>query len=290
MTTRTGIKLTPEVLKSHIAEVIYEDREVGGHRAITCHFKMDNGFVVHGTKPSTSIDPANFDEALGKEISYNNTFDQLWQLEAYRALVEQDLLAKATETAEIRIDQYAVERSALCPAYHLGFNVMIQDVMFRAENGERFLASFVCGPDDMELVVDSHNAKSRKAVSDFLCANSKVDLTYSPLVLRIAKICHEANRAYCKSVGDDSQLPWEQSPAWQRESACKGVIFHLTGDRKPSESHESWMAEKEAEGWVYGPVKDPQTKQHPCMVPYGELPVQQRSKDYIFKSIVDSFK
>lgn len=290
MTTRTGIKLTPEVLKSHIAEVIYEDREVGGHRAITCHFKMDNGFVVHGTKPSTSIDPANFDEALGKEISYNNTFDQLWQLEAYRALVEQELLSKAVEIAEIRIDQYIVSRSALSPAYHLGHNVLIQDVMFKAENGQSYMASFVCGPEDMDLVIDGHNDKSRKAVSDFLRANSKLDLIYSPLVQRIAKTCHEANRAYCESVGDDSQMPWEQAPAWQRESACKGVIFHLTGERKPSESHESWLAQKESEGWVYGDVKDFDKKTHPCMRPYNELPVEQRTKDYIFKGIVDSFK
>ncbi|WWQ70903.1 hypothetical protein EAJSRFBN_CDS0042 [Salmonella phage SeKF_19] len=62
MGNREGIKLTPELLKSHIAEVIYEDREVGGHRVITCHFKMDNGFVVWGKNSSTSVDPANFDE------------------------------------------------------------------------------------------------------------------------------------------------------------------------------------------------------------------------------------
>lgn len=48
MSTRTGIKLTPELLKSHIAEVIYEDRKIGNHRVIHCHLKMDNGFMVYG--------------------------------------------------------------------------------------------------------------------------------------------------------------------------------------------------------------------------------------------------
>ena len=28
----------------------------------------------------------------------------------------------------------------------------------------------------------------------------------------IAKVCHDVNRAYCKSVGDDSQVSWEDAP------------------------------------------------------------------------------
>jgi len=26
---------------------------------------------------------------------------------------------------------------------------------------------------------------------------------------RIAKVCHEVNRAYCAGIGDNSQVPWE---------------------------------------------------------------------------------
>jgi len=33
-------------------------------------------------------------------------------------------------------------------------------------------------------------------------------------------------------------------------------------------------------------VKDPEKKQHPCFVPYDELPIQQRRKDALFVSIV----
>ncbi|AIM51352.1 hypothetical protein HQ81_0086 [Dickeya phage phiDP23.1] len=92
---RSGIKLSPEIMKSHIAEVIYEDREIGGHCVITCHFLMDNGFTVYGKNPSTSIDPANFDVEKGKSVAYEKTFSQLWELEAYRALVEKQLLEVA---------------------------------------------------------------------------------------------------------------------------------------------------------------------------------------------------
>ena len=104
--------------------------------------------------------------------------------------------------------------------------------------------------------------------------------------ITIAKVTHEANRAYCQALGDDSQAAWEDAPEWQRESAINGVKFHLANPSAgPEQSHEAWLAEKEAAGWKYGPVKDPEAKEHPCFAPYNELPVEQRAKDYIFRAI-----
>lgn len=103
----------------------------------------------------------------------------------------------------------------------------------------------------------------------------------------IAQIVHEANRAYCETIGDHSQLPWDDAPEWQRQSAWKGVDGILTGAiTKPEESHESWLAEKARTGWKYGPAKNVETKEHPCFVPYRELPAEQQAKDAIFFAIV----
>jgi hypothetical protein len=107
---------------------------------------------------------------------------------------------------------------------------------------------------------------------------------------RAAKLCHEVNRAYCNSIGDNSQPSWEDAPQWQKDSAISGVKFHLENETTPEQSHENWLKDKEADGWVYGPVKDPEKKEHPCMVPYHKLPVEQRTKDYLFKAIVDTCK
>lgn len=110
-------------------------------------------------------------------------------------------------------------------------------------------------------------------------------------IQQIARVCHEANRAYCAAMGDHSQLPWEQAPSWQRESAINGVRFHLTNPgATPENSHESWLAEKRAAGWRYGPVKDADKKEHPCFRPYAELPVEQRAKDYLFRAIVHAMR
>jgi RyR domain len=106
-------------------------------------------------------------------------------------------------------------------------------------------------------------------------------------VIEIAKLCHEVNRSFCQALGDDTQLPWESAPDWQRRSAINGVNAYLGNDRMtPAESHALWLKEKIDTGWVYGPVKDAEKKEHPCCVEYHMLPVEQRAKDYIFAAIV----
>ena len=102
----------------------------------------------------------------------------------------------------------------------------------------------------------------------------------------IARICHEANKVLCESLGDTSQVGWDSAPAWQKESAISGVKKHLSGEiTSPMDSHASWMKEKYDDGWKYGEVKDAEAKIHPCLVPYATLPPEQQSKDFLFSSI-----
>lgn len=105
--------------------------------------------------------------------------------------------------------------------------------------------------------------------------------------IAIANVCHDANRAYCRTIGDFSQEPWESAPKWQVESAIKGVEFCLANPDAPaSANHDAWLKVKEAEGWKYGEVKDVEKKEHPCFVPYDQLPPEQQRKDALFKAIV----
>ena len=39
-----------------------------------------------------------------------------------------------------------------------------------------------------------------------------------------ARLAHEVNRGYCQFLGDDSQLPYDQAPEWQKLSALNGVM------------------------------------------------------------------
>lgn len=106
-------------------------------------------------------------------------------------------------------------------------------------------------------------------------------------VLHVAQVAHEANRAWCLANGDTSQPSWENAPDWQRESAINGVHFHIDNtEAGDSASHDNWMDEKRAAGWVYGEVKDPDAKTHPCMLPFEQLPPEQQAKDRLFRAIV----
>lgn len=111
---------------------------------------------------------------------------------------------------------------------------------------------------------------------------------------QIAQVCHEANRAYCITIGDNSQPTWTEAPDWQKDSARNGVKAHLEAldagtPLPPDHSHNLWLEEKRRDGWTFGPVKDPAKKEHPCFVPYGDLPQEQKVKDYLFASIVHGF-
>jgi hypothetical protein len=107
----------------------------------------------------------------------------------------------------------------------------------------------------------------------------------------IAQVAHEVNKAYCEAIGDNSQTSWEDAPAWQKESAVLGVMFHVENpDAGPDASHNSWMKQKVDTGWKFGLTKDPENKYHPCIVPFEQLPKEQQAKDFLFRQVVHSLK
>ena len=110
------------------------------------------------------------------------------------------------------------------------------------------------------------------------------------LIEQIAQTCHEVNRAWCEINGDNSQKAWADAEQWQRDSALNGVLFCVNNpDSTPEQQHEQWMKVKREDGWVFGPVKNPGLKEHPCMLPYSQLPLEQRVKDVLFRAVVKSF-
>jgi hypothetical protein len=103
----------------------------------------------------------------------------------------------------------------------------------------------------------------------------------------IARIAYEANRAWCAHNGDMSFGDWDDAPEWQVESMLDGVVFHTLNPYAPPEAtHENWLKMKTEDGWVWGEVKDPEAKTHPCMVPFDQLPPEQQFKDKLFRAIV----
>ena len=118
-----------------------------------------------------------------------------------------------------------------------------------------------------------------------------LDLWDNADVSKIAKVAHEVNRALCQAFGDDSQVPWEEAPEWQRSSAINNVEFHIAHpDAGPEHSHNSWMTDKLNCGWKWGPIKDAEKKEHPSICAYQQLPPHEKAKDYLFCAVVNVLK
>ncbi|WP_203368656.1 RyR domain-containing protein [Cysteiniphilum marinum] len=108
---------------------------------------------------------------------------------------------------------------------------------------------------------------------------------------KIAKIAHEINKSYCEALGDTSQPTWEDAPQWQKDSVMNGVNFHLNNPNlTPEQNHKNWLDLKINDGWTYGKEKDVENKKHPCVLPYEELPKDQRLKNVIFRQVVVCLK
>lgn len=109
------------------------------------------------------------------------------------------------------------------------------------------------------------------------------------IILLAARCAHEVNRAYCIALGDLSQLPWDDVPKWQKDSVMAGVQAIIDNPEiTPEQSHEGWLKLKKEQGWRFGTVKDPDKKEHPCFIPYSQLPKEQQAKDALFQLAVRS--
>ena len=53
-------------------------------------------------------------------------------------------------------------------------------------------------------------------------------------------------------------------------------------------AHENWAKQRMTEGWRYGPKRDDQKKEHPCLVPYEQLP--ESEKEYDRKTAMETIK
>ena len=55
-------------------------------------------------------------------------------------------------------------------------------------------------------------------------------------------------------------------------------VLELT-ERLAEHAHDVWARQRLAEGWKYGPQRDDGRKEHPCLVPYADLPESEKEYD-----------
>ena len=101
-------------------------------------------------------------------------------------------------------------------------------------------------------------------------------------VIDAAKMVHCINNRICELNGEQ-QISWEDAPDYMKE----GLIGALRSDTTAEEGHNAWMQNRLENGWTLGPVKDLEAKTSPCLIPYNELPYEQRVKDSIRMGVRD---
>lgn len=111
--------------------------------------------------------------------------------------------------------------------------------------------------------------------------------------MKEAQIIYEATRLEAE-WSKRSIVPevWEKRDDKFRKQFVEIIEKYLSQDKLPTpeEVHDSWMQSYLDMGWKYGKTRDVDKKTHPDMLPFYELPQDERDKDAIFLAIVWAIK
>ncbi len=66
--------------------IVKEEYQKMGAKTTVCVLTLKNGFEIVGT--SACVDPKNFNEQMGKEISKDVAVNKIWELEGYKLQCE----------------------------------------------------------------------------------------------------------------------------------------------------------------------------------------------------------
>lgn len=97
-----------------------------------------------------------------------------------------------------------------------------------------------------------------------------------------ARVCHAAHCALQAVQGEPlPSVPWDDLPVETRRIVIESVRAARQGEAAP-QLHARWVRAMAAQGWTWGPERDPENKRHPNMVPFGALPPEEQDKDRLF--------
>jgi hypothetical protein len=82
-------------------------------------------------------------------------------------------------------------------------------------------------------------------------------------------------------------MTYEPKPIDTRKVHLPEEFLELT-ERLAENAHDIWAEQRMNEGWTYGPKRDDAAKQHPDLIPYGDLPDSE--KEYDRKAAMETLK
>lgn len=102
----------------------------------------------------------------------------------------------------------------------------------------------------------------------------------------VARIAHEACRAYDTGLGDEPLSTWEEANHDVHRAAINSVEFLVDNPAATaSDEHDAFLKKYLDEGWKFGKKKDQDKKTHPDLVPYDKLPKDVQAKYVLFHAV-----
>ena len=102
---------------------------------------------------------------------------------------------------------------------------------------------------------------------------------------KIAEIIYEATRLEAM-WSDRSIVPekWNKRDDGFRKQFVNTIGQYLKQEKLPTpkEAHDSWIIAYEKMGWKYGKKRDVVKKTHPDLIPFEQLPKDEKDEDAIF--------
>ncbi|MGB0847986.1 MAG: RyR domain-containing protein [Thiolinea sp.] len=73
-------------------------------------------------------------------------------------------------------------------------------------------------------------------------------------------------------------MDYQPKPLDTSEIHLPGELDELL-EKLAQNTHEVWAAQRLRDGWQFGPERDDSRRLHPCLIPYDELPEEEKEYD-----------
>lgn len=87
----------------------------------------------------------------------------------------------------------------------------------------------------------------------------------------------ESNRSFARGI--EEKLPLVGWELVEQGGRAPLVVEPAEVELLAPQEHERWRRDLEADGWRFGPDRDPERRLHPMLVGWEELPAAEREKD-----------
>ena len=133
------------------------------------------------------------------------------------------------------------------------------------------------------MILNSYLEQLARAIHDDFCKKSvqrgQGDAAFVLPWEQLPQDIQESNRMQARSISEKLSLIGFAYDAGDTPFPSVDAFDDETTLLLAQNEHLRWMAERQAAGWRYAPVRDNDKRHHPLLCPWDELPSAEKQKD-----------